>query len=161
MQTLLLFAALAVLFAFAVPPAFRFLRGAVMALALIVLAVMPAMAQTVGDVVNEATPLLLQLLSLVVMAVLTWAADAVRRKSGVQIQAKYKTDLHDALMTAARLAAARQLTGQAAMALMLEYAQKSVPDALAALSPPQTVLQDLAESKLQQVISEGIGKLVR
>lgn len=161
MQSLFLFTVLAVLFVFMVPPAFRFVRGAVLALALMVFAI-PALAQeTVSEVINTVTPELLKILSVVLMFMLGWVLQWVRAKTGIDVQARHRESMHSALMTAARLAAARQLTGDAAMALILDYVRKSVPDALASLQPSPAVLKDLAESKLQQVVTEGLGRLIR
>lgn len=100
---------------------------------------------------DTATPLLIDLLSIVLGAALLWATTKFTQRTGITIEAKYRDDLHSALMTGARLAASRQLTGAAAIQLALEYARKSVPDALSKLSPSPVVLKELAESKIQEV----------
>lgn len=106
------------------------------------------------DLFNAAAPHLLQIASAIVLALIGWAANTVRRKWGVDIEAKYQSDLHTALMTAARLALAKQLTGAAAIELALDYAKRSVPDAIRKLNPPQAVIENLAKAKLEQVKAE-------
>ena len=55
-----------------------------------------------------------------------------------------------ALMTVAKLATARVLTGDAGVGPTLENTRQSVLDALAKLSPDLKILTDLAEAELQQ-----------
>lgn len=164
MQHLFLFAALAVLFVFMVPSAFRFVRGAGLAVAMLLLIAVPAMAQEVDGTTGlmaAVLPYLLDILAIVLMAALTWASAWAKRKFNIDIEAKYRDGLHSALMTGARLAASRQLTGQAAIALIVDYVRKSVPDALSSLKPSSTVLQDLAEAKLAEALAEQIGGLLK
>lgn len=106
------------------------------------------------DILNDAMPHLLQIASAVLLGLIGWAANTARRKWGIDIEAKYQTDLHTALTTAARLALAKQMTGEAAIALILDYARRSVPDALSKLNPPQAVIENLAKSKIEAVKAE-------
>lgn len=104
-----------------------------------------------NDIFQAATPHLLEIAGLMLTAIIGWAANTARRKWGVDIEAKYQADLHTALTTAARLALSKQLTGAAAMDLILDYAKRSVPDALSKLNPPQAVIENLAKSKIEAV----------
>lgn len=162
MTNLLFIAVLAVLLLFMVPSVMRFTRGALLAAAAMLLLVLPAAAQEAGgavySVIASVTPMLMEILAIILMAVLTWAAAWAKTKFGVDIEAKHRESLHSALMTAARLAAAKQLSGQTALELILDYAKKSVPDALASLRPSPVVLQELAESKLRAALTEGLSK---
>lgn len=63
-------------------------------------------------------------------------------------------------MTGARLAAARELTGAAAVSLILDYVRQSVPGALSKLTPSQNVLKDLAEAKLQEISQDRLASLL-
>ena len=133
-------------------------------MALVLLAV-PAAAREnpAAGLVAAVAPLLIDLLAIVLMAALTWAAAWGKRKFGVDIEAKHRDALHSALMTGARLAAARQLTGPGALQLILDYVRKSVPDALATLAPSHAVLTDLADAKLQEVLgtkAPGLNQLI-
>lgn len=132
----------------------RFTRNALAVLMALVLLAVPAAAQNspAAGLVAAITPLLIDLLAIVLMAALTWAAAWGKRKFGIDIEAKHRDALHSALMTGARLAAARQLTGPSALQLILDYVRKSVPDALATLAPSHTVLTDLADATLQEAL---------
>lgn len=132
----------------------RFVRGALAGVVALVMLALPAAAQDspAAGLFAAVTPLLIDLLALVLMAALTWAAAWGKRKFGIDIEAKHRDALHSALMTGARLAAARQLTGPGALQLIMDYVRKSVPDALATLAPSQAVLTDLADAKLQEAL---------
>lgn len=132
----------------------RFVRSALAVVTALVLLALPAAAQDspAAGLVAAVTPLLIDLLAIVLMAALTWAAAWGKRKFGIDIEAKHRDALHSALMTGARLAAARQLTGPGALQLITDYVRKSVPDALATLAPSQAVLTDLADAKLQEAL---------
>lgn len=121
---------------------------------MILLVALPAAAQDVGTTWGALMPPILEITSIILLAALTWAAAWAKRKFGIDIEAKHRDALHSALMSGAQLAAARQLTGNAAVALILDYVRKSVPDALAKLSPNLAILTDLAEAKLQQTSAD-------
>lgn len=139
----------------------RFVRGTLAGVVALVLLAIPAAAQdsAAAGLVAAVTPLLIDLLAIVLMAALTWAAAWGKRKFGIDIEAKHRDALHSALMTGARLAAARQLTGPGALQLILDYVRNSVPDALATLTPSQAVLTDLADAKLQEVLGTKVPEL--
>lgn len=103
------------------------------------------------DIIDAASPHLLEIAGLVLTALIGWAANTARRKWGVDIDAKHREALHSALMTGARLAASRQLTAAAAVDLILGYVKTSVPGAVGKLNPPQSVLENLAKAKLQEI----------
>ncbi|WP_193668097.1 hypothetical protein [Paracoccus kondratievae] len=109
------------------------------------------------QIIASAAPHLLELVSLAITAIIGWAAAAVRRKWGVEIEARHREALHWALTTAAQLAVKNQLTGKSAVDLMLEYVRRSVPDAIGSLRPSAEVLTDLAQAKLEQVVVERSG----
>ena len=60
-------------------------------------------------------------------------------------------DYDPALLTGAQLAMKHDLTGKAAIDLVLRYIKQSVPDAIGNLKPSPDVLTDLAKAKLEQV----------
>lgn len=104
---------------------------------------------------EEYGPTLVLIAESVIGLVLAWAAVTAKRKWNIDIEAKHRDALHMAFLTAAKLAVAKQLTGQAALQLALEYAAKSVPEALNYLRPSVATQKDLAQSKLQTV-TQGI-----
>lgn len=98
------------------------------------------------EYINAAWPLI----ELIVATAITIATAFAARKWGIDVEAKHRDALHSALLTGARLAVNRQLTGPAAVKLILDYVAKSVPGAINKLTPPPAVLADLAEAKLQE-----------
>ena len=99
-------------------------------------------------------PYALEIVGLGLSAVISWTAVRLTKKTGLEIEQHHRDALHTALMTAARLALAKQLTGAAAIELALDYAKRSVPDAIRKLNPPQAVIENLAKAKLEQVKAE-------
>lgn len=105
-------------------------------------------------IINAAAPHLLDLLGLVLTGIIGWAATAARQKWGIEIEARHREALQSALLTGARLALTHQLTGKAAIDLVLSYIRASVPDAIGNLKPSAEVLTDLAKAKLEQAAAE-------
>ena len=107
-------------------------------------------------IITAAAPHILELLGLVLTGIIGWAAAAARRKWGIDIEASHREALHWALYTAAQLAIKHELTSKAAVDLVLEYARRSVPDAIGSLKPTADVLTDLAKAKLEQVAADKV-----
>lgn len=118
-------------------------------------------------IITAATPHLLEILGLILTAIIGWAASKARQKWGLDIEAKHRDALHQALMTGARLAASRQLDAAKAIDLILGYVRTSVPDAIGKLNPPQSVLENLAKAKIEEVKADpvaagiAIGKAIK
>lgn len=106
------------------------------------------------SIIHAAAPHVLELLGLAITGIIGWAAAAVRRKWGIEIEARHREALHWALNTGAQLALERKLTGRAALDLILGYARRSVPDAIGSLKPSAETLTDLAKAKLEQAAAE-------
>ncbi|MDS9468224.1 hypothetical protein RGQ15_11665 [Paracoccus sp. MBLB3053] len=104
-------------------------------------------------------PQLLEIAGLILTAVLTWAAAKAKAKWGIEIEARHREALHSAIMTGINLALSKGLTAQAAVDAALDYATKSVPDAIGALKPSAETIADLAKAKLQEAAFEGIKSL--
>lgn len=124
---------------------------AVLTLALVPL---PAAAAALDSIIAAATPALLELIGLMLTLIIGWAATVARKKWGIEIEGKHRTALHWALYTGAQLALRNELTGKAALDLILRYVRESVPDAIGSLKPTPELLTDLAKAKLQQVAAE-------
>ena len=103
------------------------------------------------SIITAASPHILDLIGLALTGIIGWAAAAARRKWGIEIEARYREALHSALLTGAQLAMKNELTGKAAIDLVLRYIKQSVPDAIGSLKPSPDVLTDLAKAKLEQV----------
>ncbi|WP_287882778.1 hypothetical protein [Paracoccus sp. (in: a-proteobacteria)] len=107
-------------------------------------------------IINAAAPHLLELIGLAITAIIGWGVRQASKRWGIEIQASHREALHWALYTAAQLAIKHELTGKAAVDLVLEYARRSVPDAIGNLKPSAEVLTDLALAKLEQVAAEKV-----
>ena len=103
------------------------------------------------SIITAASPHILELLGVLLTGIIGWAAAAVRKKWGIEIEARYREALHSALLTGAQLAMKNELTGKAAIDLVLRYIKQSVPDAIGSLKPSPDVLTDLAKAKIEQV----------
>lgn len=107
------------------------------------------------DLIKAAVmPHVLEIISIFLASMLGWAANAARKKWGIDIEARYRDALHSAMMTGARLALQRGLTGQEAVAEILRHVQISVPDAVIGLDARAEVLGNLANAKLQEIAKE-------
>lgn len=100
--------------------------------------------------IADLSPVLLEIVAGLLTALISWAAMTARRKWGLEIEARHREALHSALMTGARMALARGLSGAQAADLAVGYAQSSVPDALRHLRPGAVVLQSLASAKVAE-----------
>lgn len=103
------------------------------------------------SIITAASPHILELLGVLLTGIIGWAAAAARRKWGIEIEARHREAMHSALLTGAQLAMKHELTGKAAIDLVLRYIKQSVPDAIGSLKPSPDVLTDLAKAKLEQV----------
>ena len=103
------------------------------------------------SIITAASPHILELLGVLLTGIIGWAAAAVRKKWGIEIEARHREAMHSALLTGAQLALKHELTGKAAVDLILRYIKQSVPDAIGSLNPSTEVLTDLAKAKLEQV----------
>ena len=129
-------------------PGSRLLSYALIALMVVPL---PAAAGAIDTFIAAASPGIIDLIGLALTGIIGWAAAAARRKWGIEIEARYREALHSALLTGAQLAMKNELTGKAAIDLVLRYIKQSVPDAIGSLKPSPDVLTDLAKAKIEQV----------
>lgn len=101
------------------------------------------------------TQVILPIVATIVTAIIGWAATQARARWGIEIEARQREALHQALMTGAQLALARlgpQAPQVALTAAAVEYAQGSVPGAISGLRPAAGVLSDLALAKITALI---------
>lgn len=123
-------------------------------LTMLALTAMPASAGATSDFITAAAPGVVELIGLALTWLIGWAASRARQKWGIEIEARHREALQSALLNGARLALNRQLTGKAAIDLVLTYIRASVPDAIGALKASPEVLTDLARAKLEQAAAE-------
>ena len=91
------------------------------------------------------------LLGLIITALIARAVVALRQWTGVQISQRHADRLSAAIQRGAVLALERQLTGERARALVLEYLRETVPDALRAVAPTEAALALRADATLAEV----------
>ena len=103
------------------------------------------------SIITAASPHILELLGVLLTGIIGWAAAAARRKWGIEIEARHREAMHSALLTGAQLALKNELTGKAAVDLILRYVVSSVPDAIKGLGASHEVMTDLAKAKIEQV----------
>lgn len=128
--------------------------------AFVSLCAFPVAAQTAdGSVLETIRPMLLEIISLIIVAVVAWVGKTAKKKWGIDIEARHREALHWALYTGAQLALKQQLTGRAAVELVLRYIQSSVPDSIIDLRATPEVLNDLAKAKLEQVAAERVKEI--
>lgn len=106
------------------------------------------------------SPVLANVLAIAATAMIGWAATAIHAKFGVEVEASYRDSLHSAIMSGVQAGLARVggLVAPLKPNVRLEvidsavnYAQRSVPEAIQALNPAAAVLADLAASKLNMI----------
>ena len=96
-------------------------------------------------------PYLGEFLGLIIPALVYYALRTLRQWTGLQISQRHADRLSAAIQRGAVLALERQLTGERALDLMLEYLRETVPDALRAVAPTEAALSMRAEATLAEV----------
>lgn len=106
--------------------------------------------------IDAAMPHLLSLAGALVSLAIAWVAKRISDWTGIEIEARHRAALHSAIMTGLRHAAdGGRVTDRAQVAReAVEYAQRSVPDAIRGLGARGDVLLDLAESRLGEVLGK-------
>lgn len=97
-------------------------------------------------------PHLLEIAALALTALIGWAAQRFNAWTGIQIEARHRDALHLAIMTGIRRALDAGQSHDVAIDAAVEYAKKSVPDAIRALKPARDILGAIARSKLGEVL---------
>ena len=105
--------------------------------------------------------LILGILAPILTALIGWAAAAINRKTGIDIEEKHRLALHSAIMTGVRLALAKGMTGPSVVTAALDHARLSVPDAINALGAGKTVLINIAEAKMQEAAGDALTAALR
>lgn len=99
-------------------------------------------------------PIVLSVAATILTALGAWVTKLLNDKVGIDVEARHREALHSALMTGAKAAVeafGKTQDPKAVARMAIEYAQKSVPDALDKLNPSPAVLEKLAASKVAEV----------
>lgn len=103
---------------------------------------------------EQLQPVMLEAISVVLMAAIVYVTNLVRKKTGLEIEARHREALHSALMTGVQ--SAIKDGPQAAKSQIIEeavaYARFSVPKAIAQLGPDNFLLRKIAERYANQVM---------
>ncbi|WOI34186.1 hypothetical protein R1T40_05495 [Tritonibacter scottomollicae] len=111
-----------------------------------------------NDILQELLPVALSGLSVLLTALIGSAAHTAKQRWGLDIEARHREALHSALMSGIRAGVERG-PNEAAEVLIreaVEHAKRSVPDAILRLGPDDSVLSNLARSKLAGLIQRYI-----
>lgn len=129
----------------------------------LVLSASPAFAQIdTPSIFGSWRPYIVEIVGIAIAAALGWIFELIRRRTGLDIEAKHREALQSALTNAAGLVIAKTgdalegfkpSTGNVRMDEGIVYVLKSVPDAIAYFGLTPDKLRDLLEAKLGVVIA--------
>lgn len=109
-------------------------------------------------------PIIVELLLSLVLAIIGYAFSFLPARFRLDIQQRHRDALHSALNTGVSLAIdTAQLhpsiaVPDRALAEVINYVERSVPDALRKLGPSRAMLEDMARAKLQAKVDEIMGR---
>ena len=113
---------------------------------------------------NIIQPIIVDLLLMLVLAIIGWAASFLPARFRLDIQQRHRDALHAALSTGVGLAIDTMqkhptiAAPDMAIGVVLDYVERSVPDAIRRLGPSRAQLEDMARSKLQQQVDTVLGR---
>lgn len=109
-------------------------------------------------------PILVELLLTLIIAVLAWFLRLLPERFRVDIEAKHRAALHSAIDTGVGLLIDTMqkhptiAAPDMAIGTVLDYVERSVPDAIRRLGPSRAQLEDMARAKLQQQVDAVLGR---
>lgn len=109
-------------------------------------------------------PILVELLLTLILAVLAWFLRLLPERFRVDIEAKHRAALHSALDTGVGLLIdtmqkhPKIAAPDMAIGTVLDYVERSVPDAIRRLGPSRAQLEDMARAKLQHQVDAVLGR---
>lgn len=113
---------------------------------------------------NIAQPIIVDLLLTLILAIIAWLMRKLPERWRLDIEARHREALHKALDTGIGLAIDTMqkhptiAAPDMAIGTVLDYVERSVPDALRRLAPSRAHLEDMARSKLQQKVDAIMGR---
>lgn len=105
------------------------------------------------EILEALAPHFVEMISALITLFVGWTSVRIHSWTGIQIEAKHREALHSAMMNGALMALDGNLSGKKAVDLIVDYARRSVPDAIRHLVKDESVLFRLAEAKLQQILA--------
>lgn len=113
---------------------------------------------------NIVQPIIVDLLLTLILAVIAWLMRKLPERWRLDIEARHRDALHKALDTGIGLAFDTMqkhptiAAPDMAIGVVLDYVERSVPDALRKLAPSRAHLEDMARAKLQQKVDAIMGR---
>lgn len=118
----------------------------------------------IDSIQNIIQPVLVDLLLMLALAIISWAASFLPARFKLDIEAKHRAALHSALNTGVGLAIDTMqkhptiAAPDMAIGAVLDYVERSVPDAIRRLGPSRAQLEDMARAKLTQQVDAILGR---
>lgn len=118
----------------------------------------------IDSIQNIIQPIVVELLLTLILAVLAWFLRLLPERFRVDIEAKHRAALHSALDTGVGLLIDTMqkhptiAAPDMAIGTVLDYVERSVPDAIRRLGPSRAQLEDMARAKLQQQVDAVLGR---
>ena len=113
---------------------------------------------------NIVQPIIVDLLLTLILAIIAWLMRKLPERWRLDIEARHREALHKALDTGIGLAIDTMqkyptiAAPDMAIGTVLDYVERSVPDALRRLAPSRAHLEDMARAKLQQQVDAIMGR---
>lgn len=118
----------------------------------------------IDSIQNIIQPIVVELLLTLILAVLAWFLRLLPERFRVDIEAKHRAALHSALDTGVGLLIDTMqkhptiAAPDMAIGTVLDYVERSVPDAIRRLGPSRAQLEDMARAKLQHQVDAVLGR---
>lgn len=113
---------------------------------------------------NIVQPVIVDLLLFLILSAIGWLMRRLPEKWRLDIEARHREALHKALDTGIGLAIDTMqkhptiAAPDMAIGTVLDYVERSVPDALRRLAPSRAQLEDMARAKLQSRVDAMLGR---
>jgi len=113
---------------------------------------------------NIVQPIIVDLLLTLILAIIAWLMRKLPERWRLDIEARHREALHKALDTGIGLVIDTMqkhptiAAPDMAIGTVLDYVERSVPDALRRLAPSRAHLEDMARAKLQQQVDAIMGR---
>lgn len=112
------------------------------------------MDSLLSDLSVAVLPGLITIFGTILTILINRASSVARERWGIEVEARHREALHSAIMSGIRQALSRGFSDRDAIGVALEYAGKSVPDAIHKLAPRPGVLRTIAEAKLNEALGK-------
>lgn len=96
---------------------------------------------------SSPTPVTLDLCVALLTLLIGWLSLTLKTRLGLDIVARHRETLHSVIMSGLHAAANHDLSPQETVEAAIDYARRSVPEAITALCAPDSILRQLAEAK--------------